>query len=46
MDSRPDLGLLSLFASQATIALENARLYSEQQRRVVELQTFKASCRN
>jgi diguanylate cyclase (GGDEF)-like protein len=35
-----DLGLLSLFASQATIAIENARLYAEQQKRVVELQAI------
>lgn len=35
--SSNDLGLLSLFASQAAIAIENARLYSEQQKRVYEL---------
>ena len=40
--SANDLELLSLFASQATIALENARLYAEQQRRVVELQTVQS----
>ena len=33
-----ELSLLSLFASQAAIAIENARLYAEQQRRVNELQ--------
>jgi diguanylate cyclase (GGDEF)-like protein len=37
-----DLGLLSLFASQATIAIENARLYAEQQKRVVELQAIQS----
>ncbi|HEX6510623.1 MAG TPA: GAF domain-containing protein [Chloroflexota bacterium] len=38
--SREELDLLSLFASQAAIALENARLFAAQQRRVVELQTI------
>ena len=36
--SPEELALLSLFASQAAIAIENARLYAEQQRRVEELQ--------
>jgi diguanylate cyclase (GGDEF)-like protein len=40
--STDDLGLLSLFASQATIAIENARLYAEQQRRVHELQVIQS----
>lgn len=38
--SAKDLDLLSLFASQAAIAIENARLYTEQQSRVIELQTI------
>ena len=37
-----DLNLLSLFASQAAIAIENARLFSEQQRRVEELQAIQS----
>lgn len=37
-----DLRTLSLFASQAAIAIENARLYSEQQQRVSELQTIQS----
>jgi len=35
--STEDINLLSLFASQAAIAIENARLFTEQQRRVTEL---------
>jgi diguanylate cyclase (GGDEF)-like protein len=35
-----DLDLLSLFASQAAIAIENARLYAEQEQRVTELATI------
>lgn len=35
--SAEDLGLLSLFASQAAIAIENARLFAEQQNRAHEL---------
>lgn len=37
-----DLQVLSLFASQAAIAIENARLFSEQQQRVSELQTIQS----
>ncbi|MGI8968343.1 MAG: diguanylate cyclase [Chloroflexota bacterium] len=37
-----DLDLLLLFASQAAIAIENARLFSEQQERVFELQTIQS----
>lgn len=40
--SEEDLALLSIFASQAAIAIENARLYEEQQRRVHELQTIES----
>lgn len=40
--SASDLAILTLFASQAAIAIENARLYSEQARRVVELQTIQS----
>lgn len=35
--SQDDVSLLSLFASQAAIAIENARLYTEQQHRAEEL---------
>ncbi|MGH2442063.1 MAG: diguanylate cyclase [Chloroflexota bacterium] len=34
-----EVNLLSLFASQAAIAIENARLFEQQRRRVEELQT-------
>lgn len=37
-----DLRVLSLFGSQAAIAIQNARLYSEQQQRVSELQTIQS----
>jgi diguanylate cyclase (GGDEF)-like protein len=37
-----ELDLLMLFASQAAIAIENARLFSEQQDRVFELQTIQS----
>ena len=37
-----DLSHLTLFASQAAIAIENARLYSEQRQRVDELQTIQS----
>lgn len=37
-----DLRVLSLCASQAAIAIENARLYSEQRQRVSELQTIQS----
>ncbi|GAC1326450.1 MAG: hypothetical protein NVSMB22_17360 [Chloroflexota bacterium] len=35
-----DVQTLSVIASQAAVAIENARLFSEQQRRVVELQVI------
>lgn len=38
--SRSDLSVLSLFASQAAIAIENANLYTAEQRRVSELQAI------
>jgi diguanylate cyclase (GGDEF)-like protein len=38
--SPEDMDLMMLFASQASIAIENARLYSEQQNRVFELQAI------
>ncbi len=38
--STRELDLLTLFASQAAIAIENARLFSSQQDRVYELQTI------
>ena len=41
-----ELSLLSLFASQAAIAIENARLYAEQQRRVDELQAIQSIVQN
>lgn len=37
-----DLRVLSLFSSQAAIAIENARLFTEQQQRVSELQTIQS----
>jgi diguanylate cyclase (GGDEF)-like protein len=40
--SQQDTDLLTLFASQAAIAIENARLFTEQQRRVVELQAIQS----
>lgn len=40
--SHDELDLLTLFASQAAIAIENARLFSEQQSRVFELQTIQS----
>jgi diguanylate cyclase (GGDEF)-like protein len=40
--SPEDLDLLSLFASQAAIAIENARLFSEQRQRVDEMQTIQS----
>lgn len=38
--NRDDLDLLELFASQAAIAIENARLFAAQQQRVFELQVI------
>jgi signal transduction histidine kinase/DNA-binding response OmpR family regulator len=38
-----DLHLLSLFAQQAAIAIENARLFEDTQRRVAELETLRRS---
>jgi diguanylate cyclase (GGDEF)-like protein len=38
--SSDDVSLLTLFASQAAIAIENARLFGEQQSRVYELATI------
>ena len=38
--SREELDVLTLFASQAAIAIENARLFSSQQDRVFELQAI------
>lgn len=43
--SEQDLGLLTLFASQAAIAIENARLFSAQQNRVFELATIQSIVR-
>jgi diguanylate cyclase (GGDEF)-like protein len=40
--SPDELDLLTLFASQAAIAIENARLFTDQQRRVVELQAIQS----
>ncbi len=40
-----EMDLLSLFASQAAIALENARLFDEQRRRVDELQVIESIVR-
>lgn len=40
--SQDDMNLLSLFASQAAIAIENARLFGEQQNRVYELVTIQS----
>jgi diguanylate cyclase (GGDEF)-like protein len=40
--SEEELDVLMLFASQAAIAIENARLFSEQRRRVDELQTIQS----
>ncbi|MGI8825608.1 MAG: diguanylate cyclase [Chloroflexota bacterium] len=40
--SQADLDLLTLCASQAAIAIENARLFTEQQRRVFELQSIQS----
>jgi len=41
-----DLSLLNVFASQAAIALENARLYQQQQRRAFELQAIQSIVRH
>jgi diguanylate cyclase (GGDEF)-like protein len=43
--AQEEIGLLSLFASQAAIALENARLFAEQRRRVEELHTIQSIVR-
>ena len=40
--SAADMDLMMLFASQAAIAIENARLFEAQQRRVYELQTVQS----
>ncbi len=40
--SLDDMQLLTLFASQAAIAIENARLYASQQNRVSDLQTIQS----
>ncbi|HEX8917052.1 MAG TPA: diguanylate cyclase, partial [Chloroflexota bacterium] len=40
--TREDLNLLTLFASQVALAIENARLFSEQENRVFELQTIQS----
>ncbi len=40
--SPDELHLLSVFASQAAIAIENARLYASQQNRVSDLQTIQS----
>jgi len=40
--SADDMQLLTLFASQAAIAIENARLYTSQQNRVSDLQTIQS----
>jgi GAF domain-containing protein len=40
--SPDELQLLSVFASQAAIAIENARLYASQQNRVSDLQTIQS----
>jgi diguanylate cyclase (GGDEF)-like protein len=40
--SNNDLDLLTLFASQAAIAIENARLFGEQRNRVYELQAIQS----
>jgi diguanylate cyclase (GGDEF)-like protein len=37
-----DIAMLSLFASQGAIAIENSQLFAEQQRRVHELQTIQS----
>ena len=37
-----DVETLSIIAGQAAVAIENARLYNEQERRVVELQTIQS----
>ena len=44
--SNDDVSLLNLFASQAAIALENARLFQEQQRRAFELQVIQSIVRD
>ncbi|MDQ2741042.1 MAG: GAF domain-containing protein, partial [Chloroflexota bacterium] len=43
--SPDELQLLSVFASQAAIAIENARLYASQQNRVSDLQTIQSIVR-
>ena len=40
-----DIQLLSLFATQAAIAIENARLFEDQRNRVLELQTIQGIVR-
>jgi diguanylate cyclase (GGDEF)-like protein len=40
--TRSELDLLLLFASQAAIAIENARLFTEQRNRVYDLQTIQS----
>jgi len=40
--TQDDVETLSVIASQAAIAIENARLFNEQQRRVFELQTIQS----
>lgn len=40
--SPDDIDVMMLFASQAAIAIENARLFAEQQQRVFELQTIQS----
>lgn len=40
--SEDDIRTLTLFASQAAIAIENARLFAEEQQRIVELSTIQS----